>query len=489
MSFMSCPIGGRNLALRVRFQESSSLHSQSLSAHGSHPKESHKPKLIPTVFVATTSIGPTVDTNRVEVLMAPCTPAPQPLGPKASGAQKQHSAHKRAPPGYNSQPSSASTSSLQPSSRLPKKAASPPKISVNGLGGRFVLEAEKPLSELCSWQIGGPARFASTARDEATMRALVRHAKDHNLPLVVVGKGSNVLFDDRGFAGVVVVNRICFVKEVPHEASREPTLETRNFHPLTPSARAADPSATRSGAGTNRGEEAESFHLFRAGGGMPFDRLGWHTVRRGWGGLEFATGIPGTVGGAVFMNAGANGMCAWDLLHSVEFLTKDGELKEWRKDSGELDTFDYRWSPFQDMPDLAAITAATFRVKRDPDARDNALQLLSRRRQTQPLKDRTAGCVFRNPEVEGAPSAGALIDRAGLKGMAIGGAAVSQLHANFFINERRQGENATAAELQSLILAVKVHIKQETGYDLEEEIRLIPYNGNHLPGGDQEGHW
>lgn len=135
-----------------------------------------------------------------------------------------------------------------------------------------------------------------------------RHAKDHNLPLVVVGKGSNVLFDDRGFAGVVVVNRICFVKEVPHEASREPTLETRNFHPLTPSARAADPSATRSGAGTNRGEEAESFHLFRAGGGMPFDRLGWHTVRRGWGGLEFATGIPGTVGGAVFMNAGANGM-------------------------------------------------------------------------------------------------------------------------------------------------------------------------------------
>lgn len=76
--------------------------------------------------------------------------------------------------------------------------------------------------------------------------------------------------------------------------------------------------------------------------------------------------------------------CAWDLLHSVEFLTKDGELKEWRKDSGELDTFDYRWSPFQDMPDLAAITAATFRVKRDPDARDNALQLLSR-------------CVFRYP--------------------------------------------------------------------------------------------
>lgn len=144
-----------------------------------------------------------------------------------------------------------------------------------------------------------------------------------------------------------------------------------------------------------------------------------------------------------------------------------------RKDRGELDAFDYRWTPFQVMPELAAITAATFRVRRDQTASASALNMLGRRRTSQPWKDRTAGCVFRNPEVPGAPSAGALIDRAGLKGMAIGGASVSTTHANFFINQR--SGQATAAELRVLVNTVKAKIKEETGYDLQEEIRLIPY--------------
>eukprot|EP00976_Prorocentrum_cordatum_P116056 1196106-Prorocentrum_minimum.AAC.5 len=226
--------------------------------------------------------------------------------------------------------------------------------------GYFVLEEKKLLGELCTWRIGGPARYATSVRDMKTLRAVARadwvpargckpddlgepdtracvipldrFAKENDLELLVVGKGSNILFDDRGFDGIVVVNKMCYVEEL---------------------------------------EEG----MFRVGGGMHFDRLGWLTSRRNFSGLEFATGIPGTVGGAIFMNAGANAQTTIDTLQSVEYLTKDGELKELRRDRGELDTFSYRYSPFQDMKDLVAVTGATFKLSKDSEANERAKQM------------------------------------------------------------------------------------------------------------------
>eukprot|EP00238_Polyblepharides_amylifera_P001754 CAMPEP_0196573498 /NCGR_PEP_ID=MMETSP1081-20130531/3396_1 /TAXON_ID=36882 /ORGANISM="Pyramimonas amylifera, Strain CCMP720" /LENGTH=424 /DNA_ID=CAMNT_0041891235 /DNA_START=174 /DNA_END=1448 /DNA_ORIENTATION=- len=317
-------------------------------------------------------------------------------------------------------------------------------IPKNGLNGNFVLEEGKSTSELCTWKIGGPARYTSIARDQKTMLELVKFSFLHGLDFLVVGKGSNLLFDDKGFDGVVVVNRICFVQELP----------------IAQLSTSTEPQS----AGTYR---------VRAGGGMPFDGLGWHTARRHWSGLEFASGIPGTVGGAVFMNAGANGQCVWDRLVSVEFVTLDGRLHEWKAERGELGPSRYRWSPFQEMKDLAAITAATFELEHGPDAPKTVKDMYRRRKDSQPLKYRTAGCVFRNPDDPELPSAGALIDQAGLKGFTVGGAAVSDIHANFFINEK--GNTTTAAELQALIGTVKDVILRQTGYELEEEIRKIPF--------------
>ncbi|KAK3241295.1 hypothetical protein CYMTET_48921 [Cymbomonas tetramitiformis] len=256
-----------------------------------------------------------------------------------------------------------------------------------------------------------------------------RYAYENRIQVLIVGKGSNCLFDDRGFDGLVVSNKIRDLQEYP------------------------------SG-------------VFRAGGGIPVDALGRHTARRGWGGLEFASGIPGTVGGAVFMNAGANGQATADTLLSVEYLTKRGEKRILHRDSGELDC-GYRWSPFQDMPDLAAITAATFELHRNADAGARVRQLMERRLETQPVRERSAGCVFRNPSEQGAPSAGALIDRAGLKGLSCGGASVSEMHANFLVN--RGGNHTSASEVLALIEAVKEKILEESGYELQEEIRQIPF--------------
>mmetsp|Transcript_2835 Transcript_2835/g.4780 ORF Transcript_2835/g.4780 Transcript_2835/m.4780 type:complete len:465 (-) Transcript_2835:68-1462(-) len=294
--------------------------------------------------------------------------------------------------------------------------------------GYFELDEGRPLGELCTWRIGGPAKYSTDVRDLKTLRAVARFAKEKGLRMLVLGKGSNVLFDDRGFDGIVVVNKICFVEDL---------------------------------------EDG----LFRVGGGMRFDQLGWVTSRKCYSGLEFATGIPGTVGGAVYMNAGANGQSTVDALQSVEYLTKDGELKELRRDHGDLHTFSYRHTPFQGMSDLACITAATFQLAFDADASQTAKQMSDRRKASQPLSKHTAGCVFRNP---GGVPAGMLIDQAGLKGSMVGGAAVSDHHANFFINDKGMG--TTAAEMRQLIQNVKEKIFAETGHVLQEEVQRIPYS-------------
>lgn len=287
------------------------------------------------------------------------------------------------------------------------------------------LQTNRPLSDACTLGVGGPARyFIEVTSVEAMQEALV-WAQENDLRYLILGKGSNCLFDDRGFDGVVILNKIAFFED----------LEKGVFH---------------------------------VGAGYSFSLLGAQTARKGWSGLEFASGIPGSVGGAVFMNAGANGHEACEAIHSVDFVESDGTLRRYPK---EKIPFAYRSSLFQTLP--GAIVGATFQLNPSDKARQKQIEIITYRKETQPYGEKSAGCIFRNPDCG---HAGALIEKSGLKGTECGGAKVSELHANFIVNT----SGATSSDVLKLIDRVKEQVKQETGQELESEIRYIPFDGgNH----------
>ena len=253
------------------------------------------------------------------------------------------------------------------------------------------------------------------------MQSALELAKDMGAPFVVVGKGSNCLFDDRGFDGLAILNKISFLK------TPEPGL-------------------------------------FVAGAGYSFSLLGVKTARAGWSGLEFASGIPATVGGAVFMNAGANGREACEALISVDYLEPAGEIQRLGKESLH---FAYRTSSFQTMPGV--ILSAAFRLTKSAEARKKQLDIVHYRQATQPYGQMSAGCVFRNPACS---AAGEIIDRCGLKGLAVGGAKVSEKHANFIVNTAQ----ATSEDVRTLIQMIRDRVRTLTGIVLESEVRYVPYD-------------
>lgn len=277
-----------------------------------------------------------------------------------------------------------------------------------------------PLKEFCTFGIGGHARFFIVVRTPEEMQHAILWCKQQNLDYFILGKGSNCLFDDQGFNGTVIHNKIEFLKE------------------------------------TNPG-------IFHVGSGYSFALLGVQTARKGWGGLEFASGIPATVGGAVYMNAGANGSETAQYLYSVDFVDDDGILKILQKNDLR---FSYRHSPFQNI--RGAIVGATFALISQQDARKKQIEIINKRKQTQPYGEMSAGCIFLNPPGE---NAGAIIDKCGLKGFKIGDAEVSYVHANFLINK----SNATCREMQNLIASVKEKVKDATGITLHSEVRYVPY--------------
>jgi len=274
-----------------------------------------------------------------------------------------------------------------------------------------------PLKDHTTFKIGGPARFftAVTSKEEA-VEALA-FAREKEIPFYIVGKGSNLLFDDSGFPGLVICNGI-------------------------------------------GGMKIEGDRVW-AGAGYSFSLLGVQTARSALSGLEFASGIPGSVGGAVYMNAGAGSFETKDSLVSVEFIDSAGKTHLYSKE--EL-VFRYRYSSFHEMKGL--ITSATFALTPDPQARLKQLQLVNYRTKTQPYSDPSAGCIFCNPPGE---SAGRLIEQCGLKGLRIGGAEVSTLHGNFIVNR----EGATASDVLDLVEEIKRVVKEKTGHELHMEVRRV----------------
>lgn len=240
-----------------------------------------------------------------------------------------------------------------------------------------------------------------------------------SLPVLVLGGGSNILAGDRGFSGLVV----------------------RLGGEFT--AISVEGSCIHAGAG------ASAAALMKAAADSEL------------AGLEFLAGLPGTVGGAVVGNAGAAEAWTGERITAVEVLDPDGGIRA--VPAGEI-RFSYRDSNLRDT----IVLRASFGLKKGAknDILEKAKTIMSRRSQSQPLGTFNAGCVFRNPRGD---SAGRLIDAAGLKGFRFGGAQISEKHANFIINTG----TATAADVRSLVSAVRARIRERFGCELELEIRLV----------------
>jgi UDP-N-acetylmuramate dehydrogenase len=276
------------------------------------------------------------------------------------------------------------------------------------------------LSEFSTFGIGGPVLYFAEILSSEEMARAFEFCRKEKLPLFILGKGSNCLFDDRGFSGLVLQNKIDFC---------------------------------------NWNEKSVD-----VGAGYSFSLLGSQSARKGLTGLEFASGIPATVGGAITMNAGANGKETIDSLHSISYLHLDGTFTTYPAKDLQ---FSYRFSSFQKMK--GAILSASFHLEPLLEAREKQLKIIDYRMKTQPLKDKSAGCIFRNPSKE--LSAGALIEKFGLKGFSIGGAKVSEIHANFIVNQ----DKATSQDVVELIQKIQKLVYEKTNIHLETEVKIISH--------------
>lgn len=290
-------------------------------------------------------------------------------------------------------------------------------------GDRLLLD--EPLARHTSARIGGPADAFFAARTTGDLRAAARIAWAHGLPLIILGGGSNILVSDRGVRGFVVHNRADRVRFQGAQVIAE------------------------SGASTIG--------------------VARRCIRRGLAGFEWAIGVPGTLGGAVFGNAGAHGGDMASVVQQVDAAAPEGDIRLSAIDLG----FAYRSSILKREPRPLVLLSVTLGlVEEDPAAiAARAEEYNAHRRRTQP-PGATIGSMFRNPPGD---FAGRLIDAAGLKGTRIGGAQISEKHANFFLNVAE----ATAAEVRALIDLARTRVHEQFGVNLELEIELV---GEWQPG-------
>lgn len=283
------------------------------------------------------------------------------------------------------------------------------------------VKLNEPMKNHTTFKIGGPADFFITPSDEEQLKKSIECIKNTGLPYYVIGNGSNLLVSDEGYRGVIIQlydkfnsmefdGKICTVQS-----------------------------------------------------GCLLSRLGMQAAKNGFAGLEFATGIPGTIGGAVVMNAGAYGGEIKDCIVSARLMDMYGNIKEYSKDELSLG---YRKSIASERNLI--VLSAVFEL-RSSDTRkimERINELAAARRMKQPLEYPSAGSTFKRPEGN---FAGRLIEDAGLKGYSIGGASVSSKHSGFVINNG----NATADDVMSLVEHIKNKVYEKSGVILELEVKKL----------------
>lgn len=283
------------------------------------------------------------------------------------------------------------------------------------------VKENEPLKKHTTWKIGGPARIFIEPSSIEGLKLAMTEINKTNLPWFVIGKGSNLLVSDKGINGVVIK------------------------------------------LGENMAQIQQEDALIQVGAGYSLIKLATMMSKQGYSGLEFAGGIPGTVGGAVFMNAGAHGSDISNILVRAHILLPDGTLSWYSNEDME---FSYRTSILQKTAGICV--EAQFQLTKGD--KDSVVQEMQKnkdyRRHSQPWDYPCCGSVFRNPLPH---YAGKLIEDAGLKGFTIGGAQISEKHANFIVNR----EHATAKNVLDLIEHVQATIKDKYGINLETEVELV----------------
>ncbi len=283
-----------------------------------------------------------------------------------------------------------------------------------------------PLANFTTWRVGGPAEWLAEPTSIHELRALISYANEQQIHYQIIGAGSNLLIHDDGLKGL--------------------SLCTRKLNGST--------------VDRNTG-------IVEALAGEPIPSLARIAAREGLHGLEWAVGIPGTIGGAAVMNAGAQGGCIADCLDSVKVISpKSNEPFELTKK--EL-CYGYRHSRLQEEK----LTVVSARLLLEPGHKKEDLALktnmnLTHRTTTQPYHLPSCGSVFRNPEPL---KAGQLIENLGLKGHRIGGAEISKLHANFIVNI----DNATAKDIKNLIEFIQIKVREAHGLILQPEVKQLGF--------------
>lgn len=286
---------------------------------------------------------------------------------------------------------------------------------------RFALCEEEKLSKHTSFRIGGAAELMAFPRNREELSAVLRAAKEFGVVPRILGAGTNVLAPDEGVRGLVICLRDTFM-----------------------------------------GLALLDGNCIEAMAGMTLAQTAMFAARNGLSGLEFAHGIPGTVGGGIYMNAGAYGGELKDVAVRTEYMDLDGNCR-WFE--GAEQGFAYRNSAFQAMQGVIVRTVFQLVPSTEAEVRARIYELNEKRRASQPLEMPSAGSTFKRP-AQG--YAAALIEQAGLKGFQVGGAAVSEKHAGFVVNLG----GATAKDVLDLVEQVKQRVYENSGITLEPEVRL-----------------
>lgn len=277
------------------------------------------------------------------------------------------------------------------------------------------------LKKLCTFKTGGPAKFFAEARNPKEIFGLREFAKTQNIPFLIIGSGSNLLIADEGFPGLIVHNKMTKM----HIQGNLVTAES----------------------------------------GVSLGKMVLIAAEHGLGGISGLVSIPGTVGGAVYGNAGVPDVCIKNVLTHAAILA-EGKDKPMIVDPGYFQ-FGYRESKIKKNKDI--ILSATFRLKHEPGVKTRAeINNYIKTRSVKQPSGLTCGSFFKNPSRF--PSAGWLIEQAGCKGMKVGGAEVSTKHANFFMNTG----SASSADILNLAIQVYTKVKEKFDISLQPEVQILP---------------
>lgn len=292
---------------------------------------------------------------------------------------------------------------------------------ISNITGSENISINEPMKKHTSFKVGGPADILVTPQNPSQISEILKYSKRENIPVFVMGNGTNLVVSDKGIRGIVIK----IYDNMNHFDVKENIVEAYS--------------------------------------GILMSKVANVAYHNQLTGLEFASGIPGTLGGAVTMNAGAYGGEIKDIVFETTYLDKDGEFKMLRNEEHE---FDYRTSLIQKQSGIVVKSSMRLKKGCKDKIKETMMDLSKRRQDKQPLELPSAGSVFKRPE---GYFAGKLIEDSGLKGYKIGGAEVSVKHCGFIVN----AGGATAKDIMDLVAHIKESVYNKFGVELHPEVRIV----------------